>query len=320
VLPSRAVSLSLAASPVTSPATDLAAAAGRRWDGVVAAYLAEVGQRTGSTRTPQEYGRILARFLADLPDPATASAAHVHAFAYAPGPSGRAPSPSTITVRLAAIRGLYDFARRMGLVTGNPATSEHVRRPRQRPPTPRGLSADELRRLLAATPIHKPSGLRDRAIILTCVFTALRRQEVMRLRAGDLTHEGAVYYRARTKGGVERHRELPRPALVAITEYLEARGRRLEDLPAAAPLWEVSDMAFYANLKRYARTAGLPHVTPHVLRHAAAKLRRVTGASLEDVSALLGHRSIATTARYLARLEGEQDTGWPAVAALLGIS
>jgi integrase len=67
------------------------------------------------------------------------------------------------------------------------------------------------------------------------------------------------------------------------------------------PLWDVTDVAFYANLQRYARKAGLPHVTPHVLRHAAAKLRRVTGASLEDVSALLGDRSIATTARVTWR-------------------
>jgi site-specific recombinase XerD len=207
----------------------------------------------------------------------------------------------------------------MGLTSSNPATSEHVRRPRQRPPTPRGLSADELRCLLAAIPAHKPSGLRDRAIVLTCVFTALRRREVMRLRAGDLTQDGAVYYRVRTKGGLERHRELPRPAVVAIAQYLALSGRRLEELPPAAALWDISDMAFYANLRRYARKAGLAHVTPHVLRHAAAKLRRVTGASLEDVSALLGHRSIATTARYLARLEGEQDTGWPAVAVLLGV-
>ena len=30
---------------------------------------------------------------------------------------------------------------------------------------------------------------------------------------------------------------------------------------------------------------------PHDLRHTAAKLRRDTGASIEDVGALLGHRS-----------------------------
>ena len=55
-----------------------------------------------------------------------------------------------------------------------------------------------------------------------------------------------------------------------------------------------------------ARLVGLK---PHDLRHTEANLRRNNGASIEDVSALLGHRSIATTATYLARMEGEEDNG-----------
>ena len=59
---------------------------------------------------------------------------------------------------------------------------------------------------------------------------------------------------------------------------------------------------------------------PHDLCHTAAKLRRDNGASIEDVGALLGHASIATTARYLARMEGEADSGWEGVAAALGVA
>ena len=49
------------------------------------------------------------------------------------------------------------------------------------------------------------------------------------------------------------------------------------------------------------------------------KLRRNNGASIEDVPTLLGHASIATTARYLARMEGEEDDGWQGVATALGV-
>ena len=56
--------------------------------------------------------------------------------------------------------------------------------------------------------------------------------------------------------------------------------------------------------------AGLDGLKPHDLRHTAAKLRRNNGASIEDVGALLGHRPIATTATYLARMGGEKDKGW----------
>ncbi len=239
-------------------------------------------------------------------DPAQATTAHVHAFAYGEGPHGREPSPSTVIVRLAALRSFYDFARRMGLVATNPTVD--VKRPKARPPVPRGLEVDELQRLLGVIP-DTVVGKRDRAIVLTAVFTGLRRQEIIGLRAGDLTRNGAVYYNVRVKGGTTRRRELPPPAFNAILDALVADGRPLEGLGAEASLFNISDVTFYAYLRKYAKRAGLDGLKPHDLRHTAAKLRRNNGASIEDVSALLGHRSIATTATYLARMEGKEDNG-----------
>lgn len=289
------------------------------WEPVLAAYLAEVEQRSGSRRTPDEYNRLIRRFMTGLPRPVEATPAHVHAFAYGPGPSGREPSPSTVSVRLAALSGFYDFARRMGRIKRNPATD--VKRPRNRDACPRGLDAAELRRLLSVIP-ETPTGLRDRATILTVVLTGLRRAEVMSLRAGDLTRNGVIFYRVRTKGGVERRRELPLPAFEAITRAGEAAGR-VPNAPAVEGaddrLFPVSGSAFYANLRRYARWAGLTDVSPHALRHSAAKLRRDSGASIEEVQQFLGHRNLATTARYLVRLQGERDSGWQAVADVLGV-
>ena len=45
---------------------------------------------------------------------------------------------------------------------------------------------------------------------------------------------------------------------------------------------------------------------------AAVELYGNNGASIEDMSALLGHANIATTARYLARMEG---TPWASSGA-----
>lgn len=279
---------------------------------VLEAYLAEVRQRTGSARTPQEYARYLQRFFGHFPDPPEVTAAHVHAFAYGPGASGRDPSPGMVNMRLNAIRGFYSFAVRMGLVAANPA--DGVRRPKLDRGVPRGLSVAELQELLAAVP-DTHAGTRDRAIILTMVLTGLRRSEVLGLRLGDLTRDGRVYFRVRAKGGIDRHRELPAPAFAAIVKALERSGRPIESLASEARLFDVSAHGFYLNLKRYARTAKLAGVAPHSLRHTAAKLRRETGASIEDVQSLLGHTNLATTARYLQRLEGSDDEGWQAVAS-----
>lgn len=288
-----------------------------RWEAIAAAYLAEVQQRTGSERTPAEYGRYIARFLSGVDDPAAVTPAQVHAFAYGAGLSGKMPSSSTVSVRLAALRGYFDFARRMRLIERNPA--DDVKRPRNSDPTPRGLNALELRLLLDQTP-ETPAGARDRALIVTAVLTGLRRSEVLALHAGDLERRGsAVYYHVRTKGGAVRHRELPAPAYDAICTALEAQGTPLDSLPDDARIFALSSHGFYRNLKVYAKRAGLKDVTPHTLRHSAAKLRRDTGSSIEDVGTFLGHRSLHTTSRYLARLEGEQDNGWHGVAAALGM-
>ena len=292
---------------------------------LVAAWLAQVAQRSGSTRTPDTYRRELERFRAaigymppSVQFPAGVNTSAIHAFAYAPGPSGRSPAPSTVTVRLAALRSFFDFARRMGIVTVNPV--DDVNRPRSRDPVPHGLSVDELRRLLDAIP-DSPTGRRDRAVVITMLLTGMRRAEVFSLRAGALSGSGdQLIYTVRVKGGRTRRRELPAAVATAI-----AAANDWKDLPALAELeperrlFACTPQAFYSNLARYAARAGVGHVAPHHLRHTAAKLRRDAGESIEQVASFLGHRNIATTARYLQRLEGETDPGWRRVADLVGL-
>jgi len=300
---------------------------GNAWAGIIGAWLAEVQQRTGSARTPVEYGRYVAHFASRLDalgrTLADATPADAHAFAYAPlpdrrrhGAPGKAPGPSSVNVRLAALRSLYDFARRVGAVAGNPA--DDVKRPQLPQVTPKGLTPAQTRALLATVP-QTLTGRRDRAIILTAVLTGLRREELIGLTASAIgcDDDGTPMYTARTKGGKLRYRELPAPAWEAITAYLAANGRPLDDLDDDARIFPITSQTLYENLRRYGEAIGVEGLTVHSLRHTAAKLRRQSGATLEDVQAVLGHSNIATTARYLARLEGTKDAGWEAAAALL---
>ena len=53
-------------------------------------------------------------------------------------------------------------------------------------------------------------------------------------------------------------------------------------------------------LKRYARKAGVAkHVTPHVLRHTFAVTQITNGMPINQLQAILGHSSVATTGVYL---------------------
>ncbi len=286
------------------------------WEGAVRAFLAEKQARSGSRGTAREYARLLSRFFGGLdgktPDAVTPD--EVFTFAYGKGPSGREPSAATIGLRLAAVSSLYAFLIRMGLLDRNPA--DKVQRPRAEPSPPRGLDKAEIRALLAAIP-DTPAGQRDKAIVLTFLYTGRRRSEILGLRAGDLSRNAGVYYSYRAKGGKGIRRELPEPCFRAIVEALAARGKEIEGMADDEPLFDVSAHGFYLNLQRNFRNAKLPPAGVHVLMHTAAKLRRDVGESVEDVSRFLDHANLAVTTTYLRRLEGEQDTGWRKVAALL---
>src|SRR3972149_1315697 len=183
------------------------------WERAFYAFLAEKGGRTGSRRTVDAYSHTLQRFFGALgkpPDEVTSP--DVFVFAHGRGPSGREPKAITIGARLACISSFFRFLIRMKIVSSNPC--DEIERPRASPAPPRGLSAEEIRRLLAVIP-ETPEGLRDRAIILTLVLTGRRRAETLNLKAGNLSMDGGLFYTYRGQGGKRAKRELPRPAVGA---------------------------------------------------------------------------------------------------------
>jgi integrase len=180
------------------------------------AFLAEKERRSGSRRTVEGYSRMLQHFFASVgkpPDRVTSP--EVFAWGYGVGLSGKQPSSVTIGARLACLSSFYRFLIRMDVVSSNPCDA--LERPRVQVAPPKGLTADDIRKLLAVIP-ETPVGLRDRAIILTLTLTGRRRVEVLNMTAGDLTQEDErIWYRYRGKGNKQGKRELPQPAYVALT-------------------------------------------------------------------------------------------------------
>ncbi|MDT0164512.1 site-specific integrase [Actinotalea sp. AC32] len=101
--------------------------------------------------------------------------------------------------------------------------------------------------------------------------------------------------------------EVPPPVVAALKAQ---RAQQKADRAAAARGWQNSlNLVFTtevgtpldpSNVRRtYARlaqAAGLEHLHPHMLRHAAASLLSAAGVPIEDISDTLGHRSVAITA------------------------
>jgi integrase len=297
------------------------------WERALYAFLVEKERRSGSPRTVEGYSRLLQDFFGRVPKPPDkVTVQEVFIWAHGKGVSGKDPSPVTIGARMACLSSFFRFLIRMDILQRNPC--DKLERPRTSTPPARGLSAEEVRRLLAVIP-DTPPGLRDRAIILTLVLTGRRRAEVFHMTVGDLSFENDIcFYCYRGKGGKTGRRELPRPALDALRSGLGAYGRELEHMSPHESLWPsptatngegLRSATFYGRFRRYLEKAGLQPSGLHVLRHSAAKLRRDAGESIEDVSRFLDHSSLAVTTTYLRRLEGQEDLGWGKVAEAIGV-
>ena len=298
------------------------------WERALYAFLVEKQRRSGSRRTVESYSRMLQDFFGRSGTaPGQVQPPEVLAWAHGIGASGREPSAVTIGARIACVSSFFRFLIRMDVVLSNPC--DVLERPKVNPSPPRGLSAEEVRRLLAATP-ETQSGLRDRAIILTLVLTGRRRSEVLNLTAGDIEPGEPPFYRYRGKGGKRGRRELPQPAYEATVRALSGFGRELANMAPTHSLWPpvgehggdgrgVTSGTFYGNFRRYLIRAGLPPAGIHILRHTAAKLRRDAGDPIEAVSAFLDHSSLGVTTTYLRRLEGQSDSTWRSIALSLDL-
>ncbi|PZS28676.1 MAG: hypothetical protein DLM58_16690 [Pseudonocardiales bacterium] len=231
-------------------------------------------------------------------------------------------SPSTQTAELAVLRRFYRWARSEGLRQDDP--TDGIRPPRREAyARARGLSAEEVARLMAAIPVESAAGLRLRALVLAYLLTGRRRSEVLNLRWRDLDLEGG-FYRYTGKGGKERQRVLPPPVRQAILAYARAAGsaRRPEDavFPGRWRDQPVDGKYIGEQLRQAAELAGIQLERPlHTLRHSYARALRRVEAPLEAVQSALDHSNLATTSVYLRQLEGQEDPWWPKLAQELGL-
>jgi site-specific recombinase XerD len=181
------------------------------------------------------------------------------------------------------------------------------------PPT---MPQSHIEALLASCDRSTLDGARDHAMLLLLARLGLRSIEIARLQLDDLDwRAGDVLVR----GKARRDDRLPIPADVgaALAEYLALRGRhesRCVFLTLRAPTRPIRADLVGDVVQRHCRQAGVPHVGPHRLRHTLATQMLAAGAALVDISQVLRHSDLATTAIYakvdIGRLRQVART-WP---------
>lgn len=174
---------------------------------------------------------------------------------------------------------------------------------------PRHLTPEQVDTLLGAVRTDTPQGRRNYAMVLLLARLGLRPPEVIAMQIDDIDwRSGEIIVRG--KGA--RHDRLPLLPEVgeALADYIRldrvttSRALFVTQRPPHRPFKD--SQVLNAILKEAFARTGLtpptPYVGAHILRHSLATQLVQRGASLEEISDTLRHRSRASTLLY-ARLD-----------------
>ncbi|MGD8269262.1 MAG: site-specific tyrosine recombinase XerD [Desulfobacterales bacterium] len=203
---------------------------------------------------------------------------------------------------LVSIRGFYRFLAQEQMLSSDP--SRLIDLPKSGLKLPDVLTIEEVKRLLDAPDLKKPSGCRDAAMLELLYAAGLRVSELITLKLQDVNLT-AGYVRVFGKGAKERVVPIGQYAQEKIRTYTTGARQALLKDRISATLFvaragkPLSRQGFWKLIKRYGLRAGLRKViTPHTLRHSFASHLLEGGADLRAVQTMLGHADIATTQIY----------------------
>ena len=97
---------------------------------------------------------------------------------------------------------------------------------------------------------------------------------------------------------VQKQQEQEHPATLLSGAFVFSR--------PDAPFEPRDPSAITRRMKRFVRSAGLPDVSPHDLRHSCASLLLSSGADIKSVQEILGHADASTTLNFYVKTDLKQ--------------
>jgi integrase/recombinase XerC len=208
---------------------------------------------------------------------------------------------TTLARRAAAVRTFTGWAHRDGLLDND--VGARLASPKARRELPTVLRGDQATALVTEPAGEDPIPLRDRLILELLYATGIRVSELCGLDVDDVDRSRRVV-RVMGKGAKERSVPYGQPAEDALDGWLR-HGRSALATPRSGPALllgakggRLQPTSVRTVVARYADLAGLPHISPHGLRHSAATHLLEGGADLRSVQELLGHASLSSTQIY----------------------
>ncbi len=208
-------------------------------------------------------------------------------------------APATVNGYLAALSHAFTVAvTEWQWLDASPL--ERVRRLREPQGRGRFLTEDERQRLLAACDVSPNRFLAP--VVVLALSTGARKQEILGLTWADIDLRRATVTLQHTKNRTRRTLPLTRRALTEVQQL--ATVRRLDTALLFARTDGRAPIDLRAAWARALQEADMHDFRFHDLRHSAASYLAMSGASLVEIAAILGHRTLQMVQRYAHLAEG----------------
>jgi integrase/recombinase XerD len=225
-----------------------------------------------------------------------------------PAPAGQGLAKPSVKQHLAGLRMLFDWLVVGHVMEHNPAHA--VRGPKHVVHKGRTsvLDREEARALLAVIDTGSLTGLRDRALIATMIYTFARVGAVLQMNVGDYFTQGRRgWVRLHEKGGKEYEAPCHHKLEILLDAYLAAAGIAGD---AAGPLFRTTGRSTgtahrlgqsdaYRMIQRRARQAGIAtKIGNHSLRATGITDYLKSNGSLSEARKMANHADSRTTQLY----------------------
>lgn len=267
-------------------------------------FLRSLKEKNASPHTIKAYATDLEQFCAFVGETRWNDIDHVRIRGFLSHLYDRGLSKPSVARSLAALRSLYKWMAREGMIDQSPAAL--VATPKLPKKLPRVPSMEELNAVMDGSMPEVASFPERDALIFELLYgCGIRNSELTGINLDDIRWSNEAIL-IRGKGKKERFVPLGDEAAVAAKTYLKKRqelesGKKKNNalLINLRDGTRLTTRSVGRIVKRIAVARGLPaDVHPHTLRHAFGTHLLEEGADLRAIQELLGHERLATTQRY----------------------
>lgn len=199
-------------------------------------------------------------------------------------------APGSVLIAVAALRFLYKVSLKRDWTF-----EDAIPAPKKPQKLPVVLSPEEVLQFLDCV-----AGTKHRAILTTCYAAGLRISEAVRLTVSDIDSARMVIGVDQGKGQKDRYVMLSPKLLEILRQWWRVEKPKPWLFPGDISGRHISKDAVEQACQKARHRCPIPKpTTPHSLRHAFAVHLLEGGTDVRTIQLLLGHRSLATTARYL---------------------